>query len=195
MEDGTLIGPYDLSGSLGYPGEYNKKDVKDAIKKVIDKCREHKVPSGFHVVDTNPEELILKIDQGCRFLAYGIDHLFLKNCAISGMNKIKKIKKMNIISIIPARMASTRFPGKPMKDILGIPMIGHVYKRVKMNKTLQRWYVATCDEEIFDYIESIGGKAVMTSDQHERCTDRCAEAMLKIENETGQTCDIMVIVR
>ena len=102
---------------------------------------------------------------------------------------------MNIISIIPARMASTRFQGKPMKDILGVPMIGHVYKRVKMNKTLTEVYVATCDEEIFDYIESIGGKAVMTSDQHERCTDRCAEAMLKIEDETGEICDIMVIVQ
>ena len=92
--DGTLIGPYDLSGSLGFPGEYNNQNVKIAIKKVIDKCREHKVPSGFHVVDTNPKELILKINQGCRFLAYGIDHLFLGNSAINGMNKIKKkIKK------------------------------------------------------------------------------------------------------
>ena len=70
---------------------------------------------------------------------------------------------MNIISIIPARMGSSRFPGKPMKKILGIPMIGHVYKRVKMCKTLKDVYVATCDTEIFDYIKSIGGKAVMTS--------------------------------
>lgn len=102
---------------------------------------------------------------------------------------------MNIISIIPARMGSSRFPGKPMKDILGIPMIGHVYKRVSMSKTLNGVYVATCDKEIFDYIESIGGKAVMTSDSHERCTDRCAEAMLKIENESEEKCDIMVIVQ
>jgi 3-deoxy-manno-octulosonate cytidylyltransferase (CMP-KDO synthetase) len=102
---------------------------------------------------------------------------------------------MNIISIIPARMGSSRFPGKPMKDILGFPMIGHVYKRVKMSKTLSEVYVATCDKEIYDYIESIGGKAVMTSDCHERCSDRCAEAMLKIENETGTKCDIMVMVQ
>jgi 3-deoxy-manno-octulosonate cytidylyltransferase (CMP-KDO synthetase) len=102
---------------------------------------------------------------------------------------------MNIISIIPARMGSSRFPGKPMKDILGMPMIGHVYKRVKMSKTLSEVYVATCDMEIYDYIESIGGKAVMTSDCHERCSDRCAEAMLKIENETGIKCDIMVMVQ
>lgn len=92
-------------------------------------------------------------------------------------------------------MGSSRFPGKPMKDILGMPMIGHVYKRVKMSKTLNEVYVATCDKEIFDYIESIGGKAVMTSDCHERCSDRCAEAMLKIEKETGEKCDIMVMVQ
>jgi len=102
---------------------------------------------------------------------------------------------MNILSIIPARMASSRFPGKPMKDILGVPMIGHVYKRVKMSKTLSEVYVATCDKEIFEYIVSIGGKAIMTSDNHERCSDRCAEAMLKIERDTGQICDIMVMVQ
>ena len=102
---------------------------------------------------------------------------------------------MNIISIIPARMGSSRFPGKPMADILGMPMIGHVYKRVKMSELLNEVYVATCDEEIYDYIESIGGKAVMTSDCHERCSDRCAEAMLKIEKQEGKKVDIIVMVQ
>lgn len=102
---------------------------------------------------------------------------------------------MNIISIIPARMGSSRFPGKPMADILGMPMIGHVYKRVKMSKTLSQVYVATCDQEVYDYIESIGGKAVMTSDCHERCSDRCSEAMLKIEQEENKKVDIMVMVQ
>ena len=102
---------------------------------------------------------------------------------------------MNIISIIPARMGSSRFPGKPMANILGMPMIGHVYKRVKMSRLLSDVYVATCDEEIFNYIESIGGKAVMTSDCHERCSDRCAEAMLKIEETEGSKVDIMVMVQ
>lgn len=92
-------------------------------------------------------------------------------------------------------MASSRLPGKPMKDILGMPMIGHVYKRVKMSKILSEVYVATCDKEIFEYVESIGGKAVMTSNSHERCSDRCAEAMLKIEKNIGQECDIMVMVQ
>jgi len=102
---------------------------------------------------------------------------------------------MNIISIIPARMGSSRFPGKPMADILGMPMIGHVYKRVKMSKLLTEVYVATCDEEIYKYIESIGGKAVMTSDCHERCSDRCAEAMLAIEKDENIKVDIMVMVQ
>ena len=102
---------------------------------------------------------------------------------------------MNVISIIPARMGSTRFPGKPMADILGIPMIGHVYFRVKQCELLSDVYVATCDKEIYDYIESIGGKAVMTSDCHERCSDRCAEAMLKIEKSTSEKCDIMAMVQ
>jgi 3-deoxy-manno-octulosonate cytidylyltransferase (CMP-KDO synthetase) len=102
---------------------------------------------------------------------------------------------MNIISIIPARMGSSRFPGKPMADILGMPMIGHVYKRVKMSKLLSQVYVATCDEEIYNYIESIGGKAIMTSNCHERCSDRCAEAMLKIEKDENIKVDIMVMVQ
>ena len=101
----------------------------------------------------------------------------------------------NIISIIPARMGSSRFPGKPMADILGMPMIGDVYKRVKMSKLLSEVYVATCDKEIYKYIESIGGKAVMTSDCHERCSDRCAEAMLKIEKDENIKVDIMVMVQ
>jgi len=105
------------------------------------------------------------------------------------------MQKLNIISIIPARMGSSRFPGKPMADILGMPMIGHVYKRVKMSKLLNEVYVATCDKEIYDYIKSIGGKAVMTSDCHERCSDRCAEAMLKIEKEENKKVDIMVMVQ
>ena len=92
-------------------------------------------------------------------------------------------------------MGSSRFPGKPMADILGMPMIGHVYKRVKMSKLLNEVYIATCDQEIYDYVESIGGKAVMTGDCHERCSDRCAEAMLKIEQEEGKKVDIMVMVQ
>lgn len=102
---------------------------------------------------------------------------------------------MNIIGIIPARLASSRLPNKPMADILGMPMIGHVYHRSKMSETLSEVYVATCDEEIKVYVESIGGKAIMTSNQHERASDRTAEALLKIEKRTGQKVDIVVMIQ
>ena len=102
---------------------------------------------------------------------------------------------MNIIGIIPARMASTRFPNKPMADILGMPMIGHCYLRSKMSEILSDVYVATCDKIIFEYINSIGGKVVMTSSKHERASDRTAEAMLKIERETNKKIDIVVLLQ
>ena len=63
---------------------------------------------------------------------------------------------MNIIGIIPARMASSRLPNKPMAEILGMPMIGHCYKRSKMSNLLDEVYVATCDKEIVDYIAKDG---------------------------------------
>jgi len=88
--DGTIIGPYDLSGSMGYPGEFEREDVKLAVKEVLEKCKEKNIPSGFHVVDTNPEQLQEKIKDGCTFLAYGIDYFFMRDAAINGMNKIKK---------------------------------------------------------------------------------------------------------
>lgn len=102
---------------------------------------------------------------------------------------------MNIVAIIPARMASSRFPGKPMALIHGIPMIGHVYFRTRICKLLTETYVATCDQEIYDYIEGVGGKAIMTADTHERCSDRTSEAMLKIETDIGGRVDIVVMVQ
>ncbi len=102
---------------------------------------------------------------------------------------------MKIIGIIPARLASSRLPQKPLADILGMPMIGHVYHRSKLCSTLEEVYVATCDVEIYNYISSIGGKAVMTSDKHERASDRTAEALLKIEKETLSKVDIVVMIQ
>lgn len=92
-------------------------------------------------------------------------------------------------------MASSRFPGKPLAMIHGMPMIGHVYCRSRMSGALRDVYVATCDQEIYDYISSIGGKAVMTAETHERATDRTAECLLKIEAETGETIDIVVMIQ
>ena len=102
---------------------------------------------------------------------------------------------MKTIGIIPARMASSRFPNKPMANILGMPMIGHVYKRSKMCKSLEEVYVATCDLEIKEYIESIGGKAIMTADTHERASDRAAEALLKIEAISKEKMEIVVMIQ
>jgi 3-deoxy-manno-octulosonate cytidylyltransferase (CMP-KDO synthetase) len=102
---------------------------------------------------------------------------------------------MNLLALIPARMGSSRFPGKPLAKILGKPMIGHVYERVNQCDLLTKTVVATCDEEIKEYIESIGGNAVMTSDQHERASDRCAEALGYLEEQDGVQYDIVVMVQ
>ena len=92
---------------------------------------------------------------------------------------------MKIVALIPARMGSSRFPGKPMAQLLGKPMIGHVYERVARNSQLNLTAVATCDREIFDYVRSIGGRAVMTGSHHERASDRCAEASRSWRRRTG----------
>jgi len=92
-------------------------------------------------------------------------------------------------------MGSSRFPGKPMAPILGKPMIGHVYERVAQSALLTTTAVATCDKEIFEYIKSIGGTAVMTSKTHERASDRCAEALLELEYSHKTCYDIVVMVQ
>jgi 3-deoxy-manno-octulosonate cytidylyltransferase (CMP-KDO synthetase) len=102
---------------------------------------------------------------------------------------------MNITGIIPARLAASRFPNKPMASILGMPMIGHVYHRAKMCPHLNDVWVATCDDEIFRYINSIGGKAVMTADSHQRASDRAAEAVVKIEQMEGVVIDYVAMIQ
>lgn len=89
---------------------------------------------------------------------------------------------MSIAAVIPARMASSRFPGKPLRKILGLPMVEHVRRRVLMCGALDEVIVATCDKEIADEIRRFGGKAVMTSDKHESCVDRVAEAALGLKS-------------
>jgi 3-deoxy-manno-octulosonate cytidylyltransferase (CMP-KDO synthetase) len=99
------------------------------------------------------------------------------------------------IALIPARMGSSRFPGKPMAPILGRPMIEHVFERVSGHPLIDEVVVATCDAEIFDHISAIGGRAVMTSDRHERASDRCAEALLAVEAELGHQFEIALMVQ
>jgi len=102
---------------------------------------------------------------------------------------------MVIVGIIPARMASTRFPGKPLAEICGMPMVGHVYFRSKMNRTLREVYIATCDKEIEDYCLRNNMNVIMTKDTHQRASDRACEAMLKIEKDTGAKTDIVVMIQ
>jgi 3-deoxy-manno-octulosonate cytidylyltransferase (CMP-KDO synthetase) len=94
-----------------------------------------------------------------------------------------------VIAVIPARMGSTRFPGKPLASLLGRPMIEHVYRRTAASPILSDVIVATCDDEIRMAVERFGGRAVMTSAHHERASDRVAEAV------RDDAADIVVMVQ
>jgi len=102
---------------------------------------------------------------------------------------------VRVIGIIPARMTSSRFPGKPLAPILGVPMIGHVFFRSRMSRRLDEVYVATCDEEIAAYVRSIGGQSVLTAKTHERASDRTAEAVSIVERITDSRADIVVMIQ
>lgn len=88
---------------------------------------------------------------------------------------------MKIIGIIPARYASSRFPGKPLTIIDGKPMIQHVYEQCLKASALSDVIIATDDERIEKAIQSFGGKYVLTSPTHPSGTDRCAEVAAQIE--------------
>lgn len=85
---------------------------------------------------------------------------------------------MNFIAIIPARFQSTRFPGKPLAQLDGKPIIQWVYENAA--KAIEHVFVATDDERIYQAVEAFGGKAVYTSANHQSGTDRCAEAARKV---------------
>jgi len=95
---------------------------------------------------------------------------------------------MKPLIIIPARYASTRFPGKPLANINGKSMIMHVFDRAK--SFCNNVFVATDDERIFDHVLASGGMAIMTSEKHQSGTDRINEAFGKIEN--NQNFDIVI---
>lgn len=100
---------------------------------------------------------------------------------------------MVILGIIPARYASTRFPGKPLADIAGKPMVQRVFEQA--SKALEHVVVATDDQRIYDAVQAFGGKVVMTSDRHPSGTDRCAEAVLKFEQDYHQTVDVVINIQ
>jgi len=95
--------------------------------------------------------------------------------------------------IIPARYASSRFPGKPLALIGNKPMIQRVYEQA--SKKLGMVYVATDDKRIYDTVRNFGGKALMTSSDHQSGTDRCAEAVDLIMTETGKMIDVVLNIQ
>jgi 3-deoxy-manno-octulosonate cytidylyltransferase (CMP-KDO synthetase) len=96
---------------------------------------------------------------------------------------------MKVVAIIPARMGSSRFPGKPLVPILGKPMIEHVYRRVSLCEQVDATIIATCDEEIRDAAEGFGAPVIMTSESHDRASDRVAEAVQDLD------ADVIVMVQ
>lgn len=87
---------------------------------------------------------------------------------------------MKKICIIPARLGSSRFPGKPLADACGLPVLIHIAKRCQLSQNLDHIAVATCDVEIATVCQDYGIQAIMTSVAHERCTDRVSEAVGKL---------------
>lgn len=96
---------------------------------------------------------------------------------------------MYVVAVIPARMASTRLPGKPISPLLGRPMIEHIYRRARLCPDVDEVLVATCDDEIRDVAAGFGARVVMTGSHHERASDRMAEVA---ESVNG---DVFVLVQ
>jgi 3-deoxy-manno-octulosonate cytidylyltransferase (CMP-KDO synthetase) len=102
-------------------------------------------------------------------------------------------KELQFAGIIPARYASSRFPGKPLALIGDRAMIQRVYEQAL--KSLDLVFVATDDERIINAVEKFGGKAIMTSAEHSSGTDRCSEAVTKIEARIGFQIDVVVNIQ
>lgn len=102
---------------------------------------------------------------------------------------------MRILGLIPARMGSTRFPGKPLAPIAGVAMIQRVYEASAQCADLSALYVATCDQQIASFVQGFGGNAIMTGSHHQRASDRCAEALSLLESDLKITYDIVVMIQ
>lgn len=88
--DGIIVGPYDLSASMGYPGEYEREDVKKALERIDIVAKKLNKPLGFHVVESNHSKVLEKINKGYSFLAFSLDFFFLGDKARDEMNLLKK---------------------------------------------------------------------------------------------------------
>jgi 3-deoxy-manno-octulosonate cytidylyltransferase (CMP-KDO synthetase) len=100
-----------------------------------------------------------------------------------------------LLLIIPARMGSSRFPGKPLHPINGKPLLQYCIENAQKAIGADRTWVATCDQEIVNFSESIGANVIMTSAQHERASDRVAEAANKIEEINQVNYDIVIMLQ
>jgi len=96
---------------------------------------------------------------------------------------------MKVVGVIPARWASTRLPGKPLQDILGKPLIRRVYEGAARSRLLEALIVATDDERIVQAVQAFGGRAALTSRDHQTGTDRVAEVV------RGLDCQIVVNIQ
>jgi len=106
---------------------------------------------------------------------------------------MKEDRRYNFAGIIPSRYASSRFPGKPLALIGNRPMIMRVYEQAC--KSIDLVYVATDDKRILEAVLKFGGKAIMTSTDHQSGTDRCAEAVTLITGETGISPDVVINIQ
>ena len=87
--DGLIVGPYDLSASMGYPGDYNRDDVKEALTRIEMVAKNAKKPLGFHVIESSYTKTLDKINKGYTFVAFSIDFFFLGDKAREEMNRLK----------------------------------------------------------------------------------------------------------
>jgi len=98
------------------------------------------------------------------------------------------------LGVIPARMASSRFPGKPLKKILEIPMLAHCYERALLSGACDKLIIATPDQEIIEWSQSQGIHSVLTSHSHQRATERAKEA-LDILAKKGRSYDLILLLQ
>jgi 3-deoxy-manno-octulosonate cytidylyltransferase (CMP-KDO synthetase) len=101
---------------------------------------------------------------------------------------------MHILGIIPARYHSSRFPGKPLVDIAGKPMIQRVYEQALLSQTLSEVIVATDDERIMKAVEGFQGKAILTRSDHNSGTERCSEVVDSMQIK-GKTFDLVINIQ
>jgi len=100
----------------------------------------------------------------------------------------------NTLGVIPARMASSRFPGKPLNKILDIPMLGHCYERALLSGACDKLIIATPDHEIIDWANSQDIPSVLTSHSHQRATERAKES-LDILSHEGHLYDLILLLQ